>query len=123
MSIRNPERRRAAGLTSPQYTPGANLDSSTLYNWQIVSKGGQLGDINGPTWSFTTTAGSALRGDITDDGILDVRDLLLMQRVLTGVVQYSSLTQSQQNNADLAPGTGDGKVDAADLLALSALLP
>lgn len=59
-------------------------------------------------------------GDVNLDGVLDLADLLLLQRALTNRV---SLGLAPAWHADLYPaGGGDGELTIADLLALEGLL-
>lgn len=60
-------------------------------------------------------------GDINGNGVLDVADLLLVQRHLSG---QQSLEAAEMIRADMYPatGTGDGKITVADLLELQQAL-
>jgi hypothetical protein len=51
--------------------------------------------------------------DVDFDGDVDVRDVLLAVRAVKGELE---LSWPQAENADVAPGTPDGRVDAGDLL-------
>jgi hypothetical protein len=58
-------------------------------------------------------------GDINDDGLVDISDLLLMQRALTGQI---TLNAGQMLRADVSPAGGNGVLDMADLIALKSIL-
>src|SRR5207247_6187703 len=50
----DPPSQVASGLTSASYSP-SGLAANTLYFWQIVAHNAS-GDVQGPTWTFTTAA-------------------------------------------------------------------
>jgi hypothetical protein len=64
-----------------------------------------------------TALASAVAGDINDDGVVDLADLLLMEQAVMGQL---TLDPAQLARADLYPsdGDGDGELSVADLLAL-----
>ena len=62
---------------------------------------------------------SGLPGDLDGDGLVNVRDLLLMQRALTGL---TVLDAAAAFRADIAPPGGDDRLDGTDLLALESML-
>ncbi|MGI9330599.1 MAG: alkaline phosphatase PhoX [Gammaproteobacteria bacterium] len=74
-------------------------------------------DQNDSLWRVYPTAFP--HGDINGDGIFDIRDLLLLQRALTG---QATLTTEQSGRADVQPGGGNGVVETGDLLVLEKLL-
>jgi len=53
-------------------------------------------------------------GDLNGDGIMDVADVLLADRIALGLIVP---TTTQQTHGDVAPvGNPDGIIDAADVL-------
>lgn len=68
-------------------------------------------DVDDPNPLDPTLPG--VRGDIDGDGIVDVKDLLLLQQAILGRV---SLGAQQENRADMYPaGNGDGMLTISDL--------
>ncbi|MFK7975627.1 MAG: hypothetical protein AB8C02_05795 [Halioglobus sp.] len=60
---------------------------------------------------------NALPGDVNNDGLVDVADILLLQRHLRGLI---TLDAAASDRVDLYPaGTPDGVLDVSDLLALT----
>ncbi|HEB28029.1 MAG TPA: hypothetical protein ENI05_09675 [Porticoccus sp.] len=60
-----------------------------------------------------------IAGDITGNGVVDIADLLLLQRHLTGSV---SLDASAIARGDLFPAVADGELTISDLLLLQQIL-
>jgi hypothetical protein len=58
-------------------------------------------------------------GDVNYDGVVDIRDMLLMQRAILGL---TSLDIDQISRGDLYPGSGDGLITISDMLMLQALI-
>jgi hypothetical protein len=74
---------------------------------------------NAETSTSIAVTVTSIPGDINQDGLVDVADLLLMQRAL---IDQITLNATQTLQADLYPDGGDGAVDAADLMVLEGLL-
>ena len=78
---------------------------------------------NGSSCSDYTTVASAVQvivadGDLNGDGIVDVADVLLAQRIALGLIVP---TASQLAHGDVAPaGNPDGVIDAADVARIQA---
>ena len=62
---------------------------------------------------------AGMPGDLNDDGMLDVGDLILMEQALTGAITLAPMIFDR---ADLHPGGGDGLLGPGDLLALQQLV-
>jgi len=65
-------------------------------------------------------ADSRAGGDINQDGVVNIADLLLLQRALTGLID---LDVTQTLHADLYPAGGDGVLDVSDLSIMQGLYP
>ncbi len=66
--------------------------------------------------SSTVPSSTVVKGDATGDGKVDMKDVLLLRKLLTGLVTPDSVNQA---NAD---ATGDGKIDMKDVLKLRKFL-
>ena len=64
-------------------------------------------------------ADSRAGGDINQDGLVNIADLLLLQRALIGLV---TLDATQTLHADLYPDGGDGVLETGDLIGLQSLV-
>ena len=100
---------------------GASLSISLSNNSHLISA--TATDSAGATTLVSVSVSvtvSGLPGDINDDGLVDVADLLLLHRALTGTI---SLSTAQQERADIHPAGGsNGLLDVGDLLELETLL-
>jgi hypothetical protein len=97
---------------------GASLNTGLSENTHLLTA--VVTDSQGAMTSVTIDVTvSGLPGDLNDDGLVNITDLLLMQEALAG---QRTLTQVQQLRADLQPVGGNGRVDTADLLVLQKLL-
>jgi hypothetical protein len=88
---------------------------------ELQSKYGDICMADHTNVSFSTERGSllikdVLKGDIYEDGEIDVHDILLLQRYLTGL---ETLSGRQIAAADM---TGDGNVDMKDIVKLAQTL-
>ena len=76
--------------------------------------------VNGLTGSFSATAAADLIGDLNDDGVINVLDLVLLQRYIAGLSVDTPLSQAEfLRRADV---NGDGVVNSLDVPALEALI-
>ena len=99
-------------------------DSAKLNTETAISLESKYGDIcraDHTNISFSTESGTLLvkdilKGDIYEDGSVDVHDILLLQRYLT---KLESLSNRQLVAAEL---TGDGTVDMKDIVKLAQTL-
>ncbi len=62
---------------STTYDPGT-LDYDTQYFWRIVARDPQGAETSGPEWDFTTEGIPVTCGDVNDDGIINVGDVVYM---------------------------------------------
>ena len=46
----------AANLSGTVFSLGQQLDYSTTYYWEVIAKGGTIGDVSGGIWAFATKA-------------------------------------------------------------------
>ena len=102
-----------------QVSDGAALDTETPIGLQ--AKYGDICMADHTNLSFSTENGSllirdVLKGDIYEDGVVDVHDILPLQRYLT---KLDALNGRQMVAADL---TGDGNVDMKDIIKLAQTL-
>jgi hypothetical protein len=59
------------------YDPGT-LDNATQYFWRIVARDPQGEHTVGPEWDFTTEGMPATCGDVNNDGIVNIGDVVYM---------------------------------------------
>ena len=89
----------------------AFLKANTPYALQ-VNRGSGQGSFR---WDYAVAWRTRIGGDVNGDDGVDVTDLLMIQRALTGQIV---LDQQQRARADVHPAGGDGTLDVADLLTL-----
>lgn len=105
----------------PVCTIGATkCEGYNLYECQSVSGVAQwvLIEENSPECGYTPPTG--LIGDLNDDGVVNILDLVLLQRYIAGMSVSTPLSDAEfRRRADV---NGDGRVNSLDITAIERLI-